>query len=273
MKTGSRASSNDLGIFSSYDEAIKVIHDYDGIGFIARHDICAIDLDDCINEAGGLNEIARNVIDYFPNCYIEKSPFGSGFHIYFKVADYSYDTARYYINNRKLGIEVYITGVTKRFLTLTGDVFQDGNLEEMTDTLPQFLEFFMKRPSTVRQNDIEETGSYLPDEPVIEKASKSVNGAKFKKLWSGDTPSYESRSEADLALASILAFWCGRHIEQMARLFCQSGLMRNKWDRKQGGTTYGQNTLETARRMFLRPINRMVLVRQMTTFQMMNSND
>ncbi|WP_277674219.1 hypothetical protein [Piscibacillus halophilus] len=103
-RTGSRASSNDLSTFSSYDEAVKVMHDYSGIGFIVNHDICAIDLDNCINEAGELNEIAQNVIAYFPNCYIEKSPSGSGLHIYFKVADYSYDTASYYINNRKLNI-------------------------------------------------------------------------------------------------------------------------------------------------------------------------
>jgi len=86
----------------------------------------------------------------------------------------------------------------------------------------------MKRPSTVRQNDVDEAVSYLSDESVIERASKSVNREKFKKLWNGDIPSYESRSEADLALASILAFWCGRDIEQMDRLFRKSGLMRKK---------------------------------------------
>lgn len=126
-------------------------------------------------------------------------------------------------------------------------MFQDGKLEDMIDTLPQFLEVFMKRPSTVRQNDLDEAVSYLSDESVIEKASKSVNSEKFKKLWNGDIPSYESRSEADLALASILAFCCGRDIAQMASLFRQSGLMREKWNRKQSGTTYGQITLETAR--------------------------
>src|SRR5699024_9171825 len=233
VKTGSRASSNDLSTFSSYDEAVKVMHNYTGIGFIVSHDICAVDLDNCINEAGELNEIAQNVIAYFPNCYIEKSPSGSRLHICFKAANFDYDTDVYYINNRKLNIEVYIAGVTNHFLTLTGDVIQDGNLEDMTDTLLQFLKTYMKRPSTVRQNDVDEAVSYLSDESVIEKASKSLNREKFKKLWNGDIPSYESRSEGDLALASILAFWCGRDMEQMDRLFRKSGLMRNKWDRKQ----------------------------------------
>ena len=144
-RTGSRASSNDLSTFSSYGEVVKVMHDYNGIGFIASHEICAIDLDDCVDEAGKLNEIVQNVIAYFPNCYIEKSPSRSGLHIYFKVADYSYDIARYYINNRKLGIEVYIAGVTKRFLTLTGDVIQYGRLEDITDALPQLLDEFTIR--------------------------------------------------------------------------------------------------------------------------------
>ncbi|MGX7076860.1 phage NrS-1 polymerase family protein [Globicatella sanguinis] len=94
----------------------------------------------------------------------------------------------------------------------------------MSDALLQFLETFMKRPFTIRQNDLDEAVSYLSDESVIEKASKSVNRDKFKKLWSGGIPNYESRSEADLALASILAFWCGRDIEQMDRLFRKSGL-------------------------------------------------
>src|SRR5699024_12649359 len=88
VKTGSRASSNDLSTFSSYSEAVKVMHNYTGIGFIVSHAICAIDLDDCVSEAGELNEITQNVIDYFPNCYIEKRQSRSEQHIYFKAKNF-----------------------------------------------------------------------------------------------------------------------------------------------------------------------------------------
>ena len=44
----------------------------------------------------------------------------------------------------------------------------------------------------------------------------------------------------------MLAFWCGCDIEMMDRLFRKSGLMREKWDRKQSGTTYGAITLKKA---------------------------
>jgi len=49
-----------------------------------------------------------------------------------------------------------------------------------------------------------------------------------------------------MALAAILAFWCGGDIEQMDRLFRESGLMRDKWDRVQSGSTYGEITLKKA---------------------------
>ncbi|MGI6585071.1 MAG: hypothetical protein ACOX3L_03850 [Lutisporaceae bacterium] len=40
-----------------------------------------------------------------------------------------------------------------------------------------------------------------------------------KHYWQGDTSGYASASEADLALCGMLAFWCGRDIGQMDRLF------------------------------------------------------
>jgi putative DNA primase/helicase len=44
----------------------------------------------------------------------------------------------------------------------------------------------------------------------------------------------------------MLAFWCGRDVHQMDRLFRKSGLMRGKWDRQQSGSTYGMLTVEKA---------------------------
>ena len=46
----------------------------------------------------------------------------------------------------------------------------------------------------------------LTDEELLEKAQNAANGEKFERLWRGDTSLYESQSEADMALYSILAF-------------------------------------------------------------------
>ncbi|MGI6384633.1 MAG: phage/plasmid primase, P4 family [bacterium] len=96
------------------------------------------------------------------------------------------------------------------------------------------------------------TGCYIEISPsgtglrVIEKAIAAKNGVAFAKLWEGDISGYPSQSEADLAFCSHLAFWCGRDTAQMDRLFRHSGLYRDKWDRPQSGSTYGQITLEKA---------------------------
>ena len=61
-----------------------------------------------------------------------------------------------------------------------------------------------------------------------------------------EIPEGKSHSDADMSLASILAFWCGGDTGQMDRLFRKSGLMRSKWDRVQSGSTYGALTMEKA---------------------------
>lgn len=108
------------------------------------------------------------------------------------------------------------------------------------------LDKYMLRPTTVKQLLDTESQSYLSDKSVIEKALKSANGERFKALWQGDTSGYASSSEADLALCGMLAFWCGRDIGQMDRLFRKSGLMRDKWNRQQSGSTYGMLTIQKA---------------------------
>ena len=71
----------------------------------------------------------------------------------------------------------------------------------------------------------------LKNETIIRRASTAQNGEKFNALWAGDHSAYGSRSEADAALCSILAFWIGPDAERIDRLFRQSGLMREKWER------------------------------------------
>lgn len=81
---------------------------------------------------------------------------------------------------------------------------------------------------------------------LIEKMLNSANGDKFAALYSGDFSGYPSQSEADMAFCSILAFWCSGDTALMDNIYRSSGLMREKWDRKQNGSTYGAITLAKA---------------------------
>jgi primase-polymerase (primpol)-like protein len=88
----------------------------------------------------------------------------------------------------------------------------------------------------------------LDDETLLEKAHDAENGAKFGRLWRGDTSGYDSHSEADMALCCLLAFWTGRDPRRIDELFRRSGLLRKKWDETHyaDGSTYGEKTVARA---------------------------
>lgn len=65
----------------------------------------------------------------------------------------------------------------------------------------------MKRPDgDVTALTVVAPGSYISDERVYAKASKSKQADKFNALWNGEIPKGKSPSEADMVLAEILAF-------------------------------------------------------------------
>lgn len=57
---------------------------------------------------------------------------------------------------------------------------------------------------------------------------------------------YKSRSEAELAFCEFLAQMIGEDAELIDTIFRHSKLMREKWDRKESGGTYGENTIKKA---------------------------
>lgn len=157
---------------------------------------------------------------------------------------YVYDSNTFYI--KKGNVEVYVAGATNRFVTLTGNVYQQGEVIEQTKALQWLLDTHMKRPQPVSKHSLPERDSFLSDESVVEKSMKAINGEKFGRLWSGDITGYPSHSEADAALVSMLAFYCNGNAEQIDRLFRQSGLHRDKWDEQHGADTYGNMTIKNA---------------------------
>ena len=244
-KAGNCASVNAPDTFTDFNTAVSVMDDYDGIGIRVNGKIIAIDLDHSI-ENGKLKSWASEIVSRFRNTYIEKSPSGTGLRIILFVADgYNYDKNTYYI--KKGDIEVYVSGATNRFVTITGDAYLKNEIIEDMDALAWLLEKHMKRKNSKNPiSQLEERKSYLTDDSVISKATTSKQGDKFCKLWNGDTSEYPSNSEADLALVSILAFYCNGNRKQVDRLYRQSALARSKWDEVHGNKTYGEMTIDIA---------------------------
>lgn len=258
---GDRARINDLRTFADFKTTLVTyaMGGYDGIGIAVGSGIGAFDIDHCIREDGTLNDTADTVLSIFPTAYVEKSPSGKGLRGFFHVPeDYVYDKTVYYINNRSKGLEVYMPGATNRFVTVTGDVYRTGEIPNDETAMTTLLDTLMKRNKQVQQTHFQHH-SYLDDEAVIAHANEASNSEKFKKLFAGEWEDlYGSQSDADMALLSILAFWCGCDEEQMDRIFRTSGLMRPKWDRKQAGSTYGaisiRNTVNTCASVYI-PVN------------------
>ncbi len=208
--------------------------------------IIASDIDDCIKD-GKLNDLASSVLSKFPSTYFEYSPSGNGLRFFLKLPKgFNYDIKNYKMKNGKL--EVYVAGHTNRFVTVTGNIYQDGNITEDENALKWLLDTYLKRNNTKdNSNKILEHKCYLSDEEVIKKASSAVNADKFNALYyAGDISSYKSHSEADIALSSILAFYCGGDYEQIDRLFRNSAMYRDKWNDMRGSDTYGNITIKNA---------------------------
>ena len=234
---GKRADSSNKACFSDFDTVANLTQSYDGIGMGMFQPFVAVDIDHCV-DGGKLSDMATDIVETL-NSYTEYSPSESGVRIVAKADTLSYDKVKYYINNQKIGLEVYVAGMTNKFVTLTGNTICEAPIAERTNEIMAILDKYMQKP-VVALNPKKIVGSYLSDESIIEKSAKSKQGEKFSDLWNGEFET--SHSEADQALCAVLAFWCGGDTEQMDRLFRKSKLYREKWERND----YREMTLQKA---------------------------
>jgi len=249
-RTGGNAQSTNPATFAPLAEALAALErqQLDGIGVGIFGSLGAIDIDHCVDENGALSAMALDIIGIMGS-YWETSPSGHGVRILFNATGFQYDKERYYINRQQLGLEVYIAGCTNKYVTVTGSTSTPGAaLEERGQQLAAVLEKYMVRPAKKGPAASSRVSGAvdLDDLTLINKAKKSRSGSAFSALWDGDTAGYKSHSEADLALCNALAFWTNCDDAWMDRLFRQSGLMRDKWDRPQSGSTYGAITIQAA---------------------------
>jgi putative DNA primase/helicase len=243
--TGHLAKVNMPNSFKDYGTALKALENYDGLGIRVEGNIIAIDLDHCLKD-GKLDQLGAEVVAHFKNTYIEISPSGTGLRIFVLMPEgFIYDRDTYYI--KRGPVEVYAAGCTNRFVTVTGNVYQEKDISLEETGIKWLLETIMPRTTSVNQATVQPSHeSYLSDDSVLAVASTAKNKEKFNKLWSGSTEGYASNSEADLALCTILAFYANGNANQVDRLFRKSNLMRAKWNEKHGTDTYGNITIAKA---------------------------
>jgi hypothetical protein len=230
--TGQRASSRTPETWTGYEEAVRACKEegYGGIGFVftSEDDLCGVDLDGCLDPVTGeIEPWAWTIIEKLDS-YTEISPSGTGVHILVRG---ELPAGR----NRKGRFEAYDRG---RYFTVTGKHLAgtsqtiERRQEELGVVVRRVFGEDSANGHTKSVAAAETVDNGLSNDEIIQKALAASNRARFSRLWNGDTDEYGSHSEADLALCGMLAFWTGGDAARIDTLFRQSGLYREKWDRK-----------------------------------------
>lgn len=243
--TGGQAMSNNPDTWSDYWTAHdKMMTDgYPGIGFMFNGDgILGVDIDHCKDpETGKLSDLAMDIIQTIDS-YTEFSQSGAGIHI---ICKGKLPEGR----RRKEPVEMYETG---RFFVMTGNILDDAHtdIEERTEQLAIVHEKYINVKKTRKSESktpVFVNESSKSDDELIEIALNAKNGDLFAQLMDGNWKGrYSSQSEADIALCNLLAFYTRCDAAQMQRIFCRSGLFREKWNERRGEGTYGEITINRA---------------------------
>ena len=240
--TGGAAASNDPATWTDFDTAVKASERYSGIGFMfGNSPFFGVDIDGIEPEIREFLDGGDGIVSEFVHAlqsYAELSPSGKGIHIICRGA--LPKGAR-----RRGNVEMYDSG---RFFTVTGNSFGGyASVAECSEAIKPLHEKYLGGArSEPAQRVIQSAPLPCSVSEVLEAASRAKNGARFQALYAGNFSEYTSQSEADMAFCNMLAFWTGRNAALMDEIFRASGLMRDKWDRRQSGSTYGALTIQKA---------------------------
>lgn len=192
---------------------------FTGIGFVLVKDgkYTFIDLDD----TDGDETLSQQQLSLYQamNSYSELSPSGKGLHIIVK--------GHVPRGKRRYQIEVYSD---TRFMTMTGDVYNDAPIVERQAELDELFRFLGNGVEAFAYEG--NAPQREEDAVIIERALKAVNGPKFEALYRGNWKDYygpqfghqgEGHSEADFALIDIISFYT-ENVAQIKRIFRSSQL-------------------------------------------------
>jgi len=203
--TGYHAQSNNRNTFHPYNTIIKSLPDYygtddkgqmiGGLGLGIFNGYSAVDIDDCV-EGGQLSDLANDIVDYL-HSYTEYSPSGHGIRIIFKTPT-MINKETHYVNNRNLGLEIYISDNTNKFVTLTGNTLHSLDIADIDITY--IINKYMEKNNTkiITATPVENTD--------IKLKNKLRVSSKFRELWNSEASgSNGDESETDLTICNILA--------------------------------------------------------------------
>lgn len=237
---GKFAKCNAPETWATFDYARRYCerYKYEGLTFALTNGITFIDIDHAVDKNTGkiLSKDAEELLSALPDTFIERSVSGTGIHLLVKG---SLPTDALKRNDNK-GLEMYDTN---RFICMTGNLISDTTkLKDCTQTIADINYAYIGKKKVYEPIYTQSTKS---DSDLVRAIENSRQGEKFRRLYGGDTSGYQSHSNADFALCSILAWWTN-DFSQIDRIFRNSGLYRDKWDSSRGSLTYGAKLIQDA---------------------------
>lgn len=107
------------------------------------------------------------------------------------------------------------------------------------------LRYWSKQLGTEKKESKQKTNIFQglndSDKELIARICAAANGKKFQRLMQGDTTGYDSESEADAGLCSLIAFYT-KDFNQILRIVQSSALWDEKWERED----YQERTIQSA---------------------------
>lgn len=234
-----KAKPNDSRTWASFDKAVEVYKKsagaYSGLGFVLTENdpFIGIDWDKVRNpftgefEPGILEEITNL------NSYAEISQSGTGAHVICK-GNIPGPEKGIRSESREMYSSLHFFAITGDHIEGTSPTINEAPESEVKAIYEKIVadKKFQKKVKEQKQTVLESIHS--TDKNIVELCKTAANGDKFKELFNGNwAGKYESQSEADLALCSLIAFYT-TDPEQIDRIFRNSGLYRDKWDSSKG---------------------------------------
>jgi hypothetical protein len=242
VRNGSKANNPELGLM--YQEIKPLLKGYSGLGWYVEHPYVVIDVDDCVmvavSESGeqeyAIADWVRQIVDEI-NSYTEISISRTGIHIWVKGVKPG--------DKCRKGIELY---GDSRFMTISGyhvpgtptEILErdiSGIYEKMIrgdfkDTSANAKTASEKTLAPATSVQVESSGTAITTKLQLLLTGKIVSRKPFTVADDfGNVAQYDSQSECDLALATLLAFECAGDAGQIEERFRNSPLFRDKFNR------------------------------------------
>lgn len=213
---GENAKPNNINDFVDIDTLLNCnnLEDYSGVGIsIQGSNISAIDVDKCFEIPFDINSADDRALDiiqrFFDYAYIEFSFSGKGLRVLFKQEIIENYSKTFYIKNESNGVEFYQPSQSYRYVTITGRVINNKEIntnKDFSHIILKFLNDYMKRPVKNKKDIKVIENDNRTIEQILKKVkSKLLTDFIFQEHWFSKAPgSGSNESEIDYFILSYL---------------------------------------------------------------------